>query len=114
MKSPLQITARDFELSPAIEAVIKEKVEKLDKFYDRIIRFKVVLESPHRSKRKGRRYHVHIDISVPGEELVVRREPHEDLAVAIREAFEAAKRQLQEFADLRRAVLKNPSALSAR
>jgi hypothetical protein len=59
-------------------------------------------------------YHVHIDIAVPGEELVVGREPHEDLAVAIHEAFDGAKRQLKEFSELRRAVLKNPAELSPR
>ena len=63
---------------------------------------RVVVESPHARHHQGRLYQVHIDITVPGAEWVASRSAdknhaHEDVYVAIRDAFDAAKRQLQEY-----------------
>jgi len=103
MQPNLQITFRDLPKSEAIEANIREKAEKLGSFYDRINRCSVMIESPHRHHHKGKHYHVRIDISLPGHELVVNRDPgnlttHEDAYVAVRDAFNAARRQLTELA----------------
>ena len=103
MQPNLQITFRDLPKSAAIEANIREKAEKLGSFYDRINRCSVIVESPHRHHHKGKHYHVRIDISLPGHELVVNRDPgnqttHEDAYVAVRDAFNAARRQLTELA----------------
>ena len=57
----------------------------------------MLVEVPHRHQHKGVLYNVRIDMTAPGGELVVKREPAEDLYVAIRDAFDAARRQLQEF-----------------
>jgi hypothetical protein len=54
-----------------------EESEKLDKFYDRIMRCDVVVEAHHKHHHKGNLYHVRIDLTVPGSELVVNREPDE-------------------------------------
>lgn len=102
MQPNLQITFRDLPKSDAIEDAIRDKVGKLASFYDRINRCNVVIESPHRHHHKGKQYHVRIDISVPGQELVVARDPgkhdhHDDAYVAVRDAFDAARRQLTEF-----------------
>lgn len=94
MKLALQITARDLPLTDAIDAAIRSKAQKLTQFYNRIISCRVVVHAPHRHHHKGKAYHVDIDIHVPGSELVVKREPHKDLYVAIRDAFDAARRQL--------------------
>ena len=95
---PLQITARNIELTEAIRTNIEEKVEKLDEFYKRIMSCRVVVEAiPKRSL-----YNVNVDISVPGKELVIKREPNRDLYVAIRDAFEAAYRKLEDFARVQR------------
>lgn len=96
MQLPLQITARDIALTDAIESAIREKAAKLETFFDRIMSCRVLVETPHRHQHKGLLYHVRIDMTVPGAELVVKREPHEDLYVAIRDAFDAARRQLQD------------------
>jgi ribosomal subunit interface protein len=106
MSIPLQITARDFELTESIEAAIRERAEKLDRFYDRIIRCRVVLEAPHRRRRKGVLYQVNLEINVPGNKLTVNREPHEDIYTAVKEAFETAKRRLQEYAEQQRGEVK--------
>ena len=100
MKIPLQISFRDIEHSDAVEARIREKVEKLELYFDRITSCRVVVEAPHRHNHKGKLYHVRVDLTLPGEEIVVARDPkdahaHEDIYVAIRDSFEAARRQLK-------------------
>jgi ribosomal subunit interface protein len=103
MKLPLQITFRNMEHSDAIEAEVREKAEKLDQFFEFIMRCHVVVEAHHKHHHQGNLIHVAIDITVPGHELVVSRDPkehqaHEDAYVAIRDAFDAAKRQLEDYA----------------
>ncbi|MDX1811464.1 MAG: HPF/RaiA family ribosome-associated protein, partial [Gammaproteobacteria bacterium] len=74
---------------------IKNKVHKLDRFYDRIISCRVTVDTPHRHKHQGKEFNVSIDIVVPGNDIFVKNENHEDLYIAIRDAFESARRQLQ-------------------
>ena len=102
MQVPLTVTFRNMPPSAAIEADIREKAAKLEEFYDRITSARVVVETPHRQHRQGRLFHVRIDLRVPGRELVVSREPaahhaYEDVYVAIRDTFDAAKRQLEDY-----------------
>lgn len=102
MQQPLEITFRDIPHSDALEADIRQHAEKLDQFYDSIMACRVMLEAPHGHHHKGKLYHVRIDLTVPGKELVVNRSPsehhaHEDAYVAVRDAFKAARRQLQDF-----------------
>jgi len=97
MKLPLQITARNLSLSGAQETAIREKAEKLNRFSDRIMACRVMVEAPHQHQNKGKLYHVRIDLTVPDRELVVRREANEDIYVAIRDAFDAMRRQLQDI-----------------
>jgi ribosomal subunit interface protein len=102
MELPLQITFRDMPPSPAIEAKIREKATRLDRFAPQIMSCRVVVEAPHRRHHQGKLYHIRIDITLPGSELVVSREPashhaHEDVYVAIRDAFDASIRQLEDF-----------------
>lgn len=96
MKHPLQITVRNMSLSDAAKAAIQEKAAKLDAVDDRVIGCRVLVELPHKHHHQGALYNVRIDLTIPGAELVVKREPHEDLYVAIRDAFSAARRQLRE------------------
>jgi len=103
MEIPLTITLRHMPPSAAIEADIREKAAKLEEFYDRITSARVVVETPHRHHRHGKLFHVRIDLRVPGRALVVSREPaahhaYEDVHVAIRDAFDGAKRQLEDYA----------------
>jgi len=106
MKLSLQITARNIELTDAIKAEITEKVEKLDTFYDQITKCRVVVDSPHRHSRDGKLYNVNIDLKIPGSEIVVKREPNEDLYVAIRDSFNAAKRKIEDFVAQQRREVK--------
>jgi ribosomal subunit interface protein len=111
MKIPLQITTRNLDLAEVFKEDIREKAEKLDKFYDQIMRCKVVVEVPHRHSHEGILYKVHIHMTVPGVELVIERELAEDLEVAIRDAFDAARRKLEDFARRQRGEVKQHEAL---
>ncbi|MHB1352438.1 MAG: ribosome hibernation-promoting factor, HPF/YfiA family [Thiobacillus sp.] len=97
MKTPLQITFRDIEPSEALEGHIREKAEKLETFFQPIMSCRVVLEVPHQHKHQGKVFKVRIDIGVPGSEVVVNRDAHEDVYVALRDAFDAARRQLDDY-----------------
>ena len=111
MKQPLQITFRDIPRSDAVEAKIREKAAKLDEFYDQIMACHVVIAAPHGHHHQGYLYHVRIDLTVPNGEIVINRDPkehhaHEDAYVAIRDAFDAARRKLQDFARKQRGDVK--------
>jgi ribosomal subunit interface protein len=100
MQLPLQITFRDMEQSDAIEKAVREKAEKLNQF-EQIMSCRVVVEMINKH-HKGTLYQVSIDLTVPGTEIVVSRDhgvdhSHEDVYVAIRDAFDAARRQLQDY-----------------
>jgi ribosomal subunit interface protein len=107
MKTPLQITLRDIEHSEALEAHIRDKAEKLETFFQPIMSCRVVVEMPHQHKHQGKSFNVRIDIGVPGSEIVVNRDQHEDMYVALRDAFDAAKRQLEDYAHRVRRETKN-------
>lgn len=127
MIRPVQITFRNMESAEAVEAKIHAEAKiraeaiDLDSFYDRIVGCRVVVEVPHRRHERGNVYHVRIDITVPGDELVVRHEPglhgatersgigdgtkafeahapHKSLTLAIHDAFDLARRQVQDYA----------------
>ncbi len=106
MEMPLQITARDIDLTDAIRADIEEKAAKLDSFCERIMRCRVVVGSPRRHQREGKLYSVHIYMTVPGAELMVKRELNKDLYVAIRDAFRDARRKLEDFVREQRSDVK--------
>src|SRR5437867_11541785 len=95
MQIPVDITYREIEPSDALTARIHEWVDKLERVSDRITRCEVLVETPHRHHRNGRQYHIRIRLTVPGGEVVTSRDPgddnaHEDVYVAVRDAFTAA------------------------
>ncbi len=98
MRIPLQITIRGIEHSEALETHIREKADKLDEFFDRIMSCRVVVELPHKHHHQGKHFNVRLDIGVPGSEIAVNRNHAEDVYVALRDAFDAAKRQLEDYA----------------
>lgn len=103
MQTPLQISFRDVDRSDAVEANIRERAEKLEQFYPNITGCTVIAEKSHAHHHKGNLYHIRIDLMVPGAKIVVGRDPganhaHEDIYVAVRDAFNAARRQLEDRA----------------
>jgi ribosomal subunit interface protein len=103
MQAPLEVSFKNMEPSPAIVDDIEQRVAKLDRYFEKVTSCHVTVEAPHKHHRKGRHWRVRILINAPGRQLVVSDEPgnvhaHEDLGVALRDAFNAAVRQLQDYA----------------
>jgi ribosomal subunit interface protein len=98
MRLALQVTFRDMPRSDAVEAEIRRRAEKLDEFCDRIMSCRVTVETPGGHKHQGKLHSVHVDLKVPGEEIAsTRRHEHEDVYVAIRDAFDAVRRRLEDY-----------------
>lgn len=112
MEKDLEITFRNMDASPALEADIRDRVGKLEELFDGIVGCHVALEAPHRHHHRGKLYRVRVEVKVPGDEIVASRNPsanhaHEDAYVAIRDAFNAARRQLQDYQRRRRGDVKH-------
>lgn len=112
MQLPLEVTFRNLPRSEAVEASVREHAERLDRFHPRIMGCRVAIEASHRHHHKGNVYRVRVDITVPGGEIVASRTPgehqaHEDLYVAVRDAFDAVRRQLEDHARRRRGEVKH-------
>ena len=111
MQIPLQITFRNIEPSPAVEADIRKKAAHLERFAPRITSCRVVIEARHRTHHQGTLYNCAIDIGAPGGEIAVghvgpKDHAHEDVYVAIRDAFDAAGRRLEDHVRRTRASVK--------
>ncbi len=127
---PTQINFRGLAHSITLEGDIRERIAWLEQFYSGIVRCRVLVEVPHRHRHDGRHFQVRIDITVPGgAPIVVSHEPslhgplkdaeeaehskdteieavHRYAHVAIHEAFDVARRQLQDFVREQRGVVK--------
>lgn len=102
MQIPLQITFRHMDSSEALAARVRGRAEELERFFDRIVSCRVVVECRHPRRRQGNLIHVRVDLGVPGREIVVGRDPtahhaHEDAPVAVRDAFDAVRRLLEDY-----------------
>lgn len=127
---PTQITFRGLAPNEALESEIRERVSWLEQFYAGIVRCRVLVEVPHRHRHDGRHFHVRIETTVPGgPPIVVSHEPslhgrlkdveddahrkddeiesvHRYARVAVREAFDATRRRLEDFAREQRGTVK--------
>jgi len=126
---PVQVTFRNVPSAPEIEEDIRARAQKLEKFYAPLTSCRVLVEAPARHRQKGYPFHIRIDLTVPEGEIVVKREPtlnprekdiaeerrrkhmetrseRKHLKVAIREAFHAARRRLEDHSRRRRADVK--------
>jgi ribosomal subunit interface protein len=111
MQLPLQITWRNLEASDAVESAVREKAQKLERFAEHITSCRVIIEAPHKHHHQGNIYHVKIDITLPGAEILAthhsdKHHAHEDVYVAIRDAFDVARRQLEDYVRKRRGETK--------
>jgi ribosome-associated translation inhibitor RaiA/cold shock CspA family protein len=101
METEPQLTFRGLDRSPAIEAIIREKIDRLEQFYDRITSCRVTVEKITHRGHKGHLFHVAVELEVPGGVIIANRKPgdmnaHEELNVAVRDSFNAAQRQLED------------------
>lgn len=108
---PLRVTFRNMGPSPYVRARIKERADKLDVFDPRIVSCRVVVEKTQHRHRKGDLYGVSVDVKRPGAEIAANRTPakrhaHEDVYVAIRDAFDAVERRVEDRVRRRRGDVK--------
>ncbi|NBO91157.1 MAG: HPF/RaiA family ribosome-associated protein [Planctomycetia bacterium] len=101
MQIPLQVSFRHMEHSDDIEDLIRDKAAKLESYSDRIMGCRVVVQPVGKHHQHGNQYEVRIDLTLPGGEIAITREPsehteHKELQVAIRDAFDSARRRLQD------------------
>jgi len=132
MTQQVYITFRDMPPSPALEHEIRSRVAWLETFYPDMIGARVTLEIPHRHRERGRPVQVRIELAVPGEDIVVSHVPtlhatgrqlgaealhkqldvegpRRDAIVAIHDAFDVARRRLEDFARRQRGAGKSHS-----
>lgn len=116
MQIPLQITFRHMERSDALEAKIREKAQKLEQFAEHIMSCRVTIDLEHRHHHQGKLYGVKIKITLPTTEIIADRHPdkhhaHEDVYVALRDAFDASRRQLEDYVRKQRGKVKEHEAI---
>jgi len=131
MTRPLHITFRNMGVSPALEQEIRSRAAWLETFYPGIVGCRVLLEIPHRHRTRGRPLHVRIELSLPGEDVIVNHEPtlhatarpgprkseeldgrHKDAVVALHEAFDIARRRVEDVARRQRGDVKTSAVVT--
>lgn len=97
MQTPVRITIKDIPHSAELEAQLHEKASKLELFSEDIISCHVVLELTQKHKQQGKLHQVRINLTVPGKELVANKNENENVHIAIRDAFDDMRRQLEDY-----------------
>jgi ribosome-associated translation inhibitor RaiA len=104
---PLQITFRNVDPSPVVEAAIRRRATRLERFSERIRHLHVIVDKPHQHQHQGNHYAIRIEIGTPSGKVVVTRDPaldssHENFQAVLRDAFDSAVRHLESDAQRRR------------
>lgn len=94
----VEVVPHDVVITPEVQEYLQQRVGRLPEFYDRILSSRVVLRGETRHHQTGGPFSVHLYIDVPQRVVTVTRQQRDNLHVAIREAFDAAQRQLQDLA----------------
>jgi len=113
MQIPLQIVFEHVDHSDLIESHAREAAGKLEQFYDRISSARVVIGKPQHRHHKGDTYTVRLHLTIPdAADIAVSRDPaatgrHEDIEVTLHDAFDTARRELQDFVRRRQGHVKS-------
>jgi len=111
MKLPVHILFHGMERSDALDASAREHARKLELFASDIIACHVGIDLEQKHKQQGRLFGVRIDLTLPGHELVVNRVQNEDAYLALRDAFDNMKRQLEDVVRRRQQRVKEPAPI---
>lgn len=106
MQIPVQVTFHGMAQSAALDTAIRQHAGKLDRFHPRVMSMRAVVEEVARHKHQGKEFSVRLDIKVAGGEIAINRDHDEDPFVAVRDAFDAARRKLEDHARRRRGDVK--------
>ena len=105
MKTPLEISFKGLEKSRAVEAKVAERAARLERHFDRMTHVRAVVSAPNKLAHKGKHFEVKLEIGIPGgAPVIISEEPagndaRSDLMIAIRNAFDAAERRLDDVAE---------------
>ena len=113
MEYPIQISLHGIERSRALNSAVRARAEKLERYYDRIMSCRVVLEPAGRHKHQGQQFSIRIELKVPGGEIAVTHKHDEEVQVALRNAFDAARRKLEDYARMQRGDIKKSRVAAA-
>ena len=120
MRYPVQVTFRNMSAHEALSEAVRSRAHWLETFDPDVAGCRVALEFPHRHTKHGRPFSIHIQLSLPGEDVTVRHETllhhgvaalydtdtargdHRDAITAINDAFDIARRRLEDAARIRR------------
>lgn len=116
MINDTKVVFRGLDHSPSVEEVVQKRLEKLERFNHDIQSLRVILESPHNNHHKGRVYHVGVEALLPQHDIVVNNDQHdkhshEDIYVAIRDAFDAMERRLKAVSSMRKRNFRKKPAI---
>ena len=107
MKLPLDLRFIGMAPSPALAEAVQGKVAQLDRFGADLVGCRVTIEQEHKHQHQGRPFAVRIDLTLPGQELAINRVQDEDAYVALRDAFDAARRKVEDAVRIRRGEVKH-------
>jgi ribosomal subunit interface protein len=108
MQVPLEISTRFINLSAPLEAELRKRAARLERHTGRITGCRIAVERPTGNHhQEGGPFRVRVDITVPGSELVADKNA-EELFAAVRDAFDAAERQVETWSQRRRGDVKTP------
>lgn len=115
MEMPLELVWRNVDSSDALEATIRDRVDKMHRYFNHIISVHVTVEVPHRTQQTAKSYHIRVETRVPGQQLVVSQDPgregaHYDPFITVRDAFDAMDKQLESFSQTVRGEVKTLNA----
>jgi len=103
VRVPVQLTFRGMAYSDALDAHVRLRAEKLEQLFDRIVSCRVVVELVGHHHRHGDRFHVSINLDLPGHEILVEHARSDDqgpetVYAAVDRAFYDALREIEEWA----------------
>ena len=109
MKLPLDLRFIGMAPSPALMEAVQGKVAQLDRAGAEVVGCRVTIEQEHKHQQQGRPFAVRIDLTLPGQQVEVSRVQDEDAYVALRDAFDAARRQVEDAVRIARGEVKQRS-----
>jgi ribosomal subunit interface protein len=110
MKLPLDLRFVGLSSSEALQAAVHSRVAHIERLCPDIMAWRVTIEQEHKHQNQGRPFSVRVDVTLPGQELAVTRMQDEDVYVALRDAFDAARRQVEDAVRIRRGEVKQHAA----
>lgn len=106
MQTPLRLTLRHTDNSTALEARVREHVDRLERLHGEITGCEVVIGAPAGRHLNGEHFDVRINLTLPGGDLHVSNEGGSDIArldlyAAVHDAFAALERMIKRHNDAR-------------